>query len=811
MSLGANYGRLPVELKLLNQWCLAGADKAPYLAGQNGLYHASPVKGPWLSFQAACEYAVQYNVGIGFIITEFDSLTCIDMDVKDAESIDPKTGQQYPKELWTSKQQLDYYAGISQFANSYTELSSSGKGLHVWVNGDIGAGRKGKGIEVYSRERFIICTGLSLSEFAYDMLNNVAIPRIITTNQLPVADGTLILQSLAQELKGTNKQIELVEIDAELTDKEVWKRATSASNSEKFIALCGGDWHLMGFPSQSEADLALMSMFTYYSKSNEQCIRMFRATVLGQRTKAVKNDVYLKRTLKIIRSRQDKEARTAEHGEQLAKALMDKFSQPPPINERADPACVVNEAMSIIQNMNQGVVVTEQPPEVHYNPPEVEGLAWPPGFVGQIAGFIYQSAPRPVKEVAIVAALGLMSGLTGKAYNIGQTGLNLYIILIARSAIGKEAMHSGIGHIMRSGAGAGLEPFVNFTDFASGPALTKQMEQEPSFVNVSGEWGRKLQRMAEDHRDGPMQQLRTVMTHLYQKSGAGSVMGGMGYSNKDNSTKSVNAVAYSMIGETTPGTFYDSLTQTMMEDGFLSRFNIIEFDGDRPAENKNQIMQFPQEMIDYIGPMASHCARVCSDATGAAIQMSYSPEAKIKIDGFNEHCDGEIRVAGADESLRQIWNRAHLKAIRVAGVLGASDNYLQPVVQEHHVDWAINLVLKDAHSMLDKVTGGEIGVDDTARYKKFLSILKDFLSGKVANSYGIDLRMIADGIVPRKYLIGRSCQVRCFRNYKLGSTLGLDHAIKNAVDSGVIMEVDKTKAVEAYNYHGRAFRILELD
>ena len=113
-------------------------------------------------------------------------------------------------------------------------------------------------------------------------------------------------------------------------------------------------------------------------------------------------------------------------------------------------------------------------------PPMQSALPQPPGFVGELAQFIYQQAPRPVPEGAIVGALVLMAGIAGRSWHIPGSGLNLYIVLVGRSAIGKEAMHAGIAKIIAAAIGqcpvAGN--FVDYSDYVSGPALLKTRSEE---------------------------------------------------------------------------------------------------------------------------------------------------------------------------------------------------------------------------------------------------------------------------------------------------------------------------------------------
>ncbi len=77
---------------------------------------------------------------VGFVLTADDPYTCIDLDVK---------GDVKPEDFDTHIQMLD----------SYTERSVSGAGFHVWVEGRVEKAAKAPHIEIYSQDRFMICTG----------------------------------------------------------------------------------------------------------------------------------------------------------------------------------------------------------------------------------------------------------------------------------------------------------------------------------------------------------------------------------------------------------------------------------------------------------------------------------------------------------------------------------------------------------------------------------------------------------------------------------------------------------------------------
>jgi len=801
-----SYDNIPAELKQLNQWAIAGPDKSPYLLGQNGLYRASvSVNGsPWMDFNSARNYAEHYNLKIGFIITPHDPFTCVDLDVKDAFTING-TGKPVPKEQWTTPEKLNEFSGIVQLAQSYSELSASNKGVHVWLYGNIGGGRRKDGIEIYSADRFIICTGNVVSELQYRSLNNLYIPNVSSQKPNPIIDGKHILDILLSEIETKHKEIALVETPEEYDDNTILERAKNADNKNKFDLLTNGKWAESGYKSNSEADMALMSMFTFYSKSNEQCKRLFRQTPLAQRKKVMQDDVYINRTLQTIRNREAAEEEknknlTALMEEKAAAGMMQHINNPA-IYLRNDVVPYIDQT-SVIQNPQSNLI--------DYSLPNVPGIDWPPGFVGALAGFMFRSAPRPVKEIAVISALGLMAGILGKSYHISHTGLNLYLILLAKSGVGKEALTTGIGHLRNSQCGPMIAPFITFDEYVSGPALSRAVGKSNSMIHVSGEFGRKLKQMADERSPtGPMHSLRTVMTHLYQKSGIGSIVGAMQYSNEDKNTESANGVAYSMLCESTPGTFNDSLTKSMMEDGFLSRFNVVEYTGDRVPLQENREIIPPKELTFNLGEIAAHSVRVAGSHIGIKIELSSEAEKILKE--FDLYCDNKINEADDDESERQLWNRAHIKALRISGILAASDNHSRPLVTYEHALWGTKFVFRDAQTMLSKIRGGDIGKDDDSRLKIVLTILKEYRQKVPSPGYKVPTPMWRKGIIPHGYLQKRTMQKSSFYSHMLGATKALELTVKSLVDSGHLTETSKSEMQSSYHFYGKCYYIIEVD
>jgi hypothetical protein len=433
-------------------------------------------------------------------------------------------------------------------------------------------------------------------------------------------------------------------------------------------------------------------------------------------------------------------------------------------------------------------------------------VPWPPGRAGAIARFLYQTSYCPIQEVAITATLGLLAGVCGRGYRT-HTGkdLALYMILVAKSGVGKDALHEGIPMMLKRASSPFAPRFCRAQDFASGEALHKELLRDPGFLYLQGEFGKKLKRMANP-TDAPMQSFRTIMTNAFGKK----FLEGKSYSRAEDSILGVDWPALSFVGETTQDTFHECLTPDMMSDGFLSRFLVVSYGGDRPFPNHNRNGLLESADAEAWGSLVEHAVQYqWAIGAPAAMDVLPDPDARAMLDGFEVDCIKKLR--GTEKEVeRQVWTRAHIKVMKAAALLAVVDHYLRPIVTVQHVEWAVGLIERDIETFLSRQSNGDIGVDDDARERKLLSFLKEYIVKPVPASYNVKPQMAENGIVPRKYLQVRSASLPAFTNHKLGTSKALDDTIRSLIANGTLMEVKLEKLVEAYSFHGKAYRILEL-
>ena len=778
---------IPDEMKSFDQWVVWKEGKVPYSPQWGG---KASVNDPstWSDFPTACQALRNEGVlGLGFVLTEADPYGFIDLDNAWKKNEAGLVIHPDPQAVH------DRQVKIFNMFESYTERSPSGEGLHIIVKApNMPNGRKRSSIELYTSGRFMTMTG---DRF----------------NEAPINDRGELFEVLWKELGGKAQVYNVVgDIEQRNTDEEVFNMASTAANGPKFVDLWNGDWEkYYNTASQSEADFALVDIIAFYTQNREQIVRLFHMSKLGERDKAQRTD-YMNYMVNKSFDRQlplvDMDGINSLMNEARQKALAGNNGavEGPTAPASHEPPITTPGSVS-------GSTAGSSLPAI--NQPVKAQIDLPPGLVGDIARFIYEASPRPVMPIALTGALGLVAGIVGRAYNVSNTGLNQYVMLIAPTGSGKEAINMGISRLVEAVASGSdgvpaIRDFIGPGDMASGVGLLKWFAKSKAFVAVLGEIGLTLSRVSQFNANPHDKAILKVWLDLYGKSGHGNVLNPAGYSDSSKNMDPVQSPAFSMVGESTPEKFFEALDETMVSSGLLPRFTIIEYNGFRPPFNEAAgLVTPPADLVKALGALVSHVNHI-NRANGNVVNVPFSGEARTLLNQFNEYADGQINSNGA-EVTKQLWNRAHLNAMKLAAVVAVGIAPNSPVIDYSCAKWATDLVSSNIAMLLGRFERGEVGVnpasftgDEPKQHKETVKWLKKVFSGSAADAeakYKIPSVMFNSFCVPKHVITSAMQHYACFRNTK-GSARG---AVKATLDfmkeSGELVELPKQQAKDAFD------------
>lgn len=807
-----NAFAIPQELRDLKQWILWRYEdkggkkptKVPYTITHNLASVTNP--NDWSTFNEAFNVFQFGNYdGVGFVFCDADPYTFIDLD--DCSTL--ANGDPNPNYQADMERQLKIYKEF----NSYSEVSPSGKGLHIIVKGKLPQGRRRSFIELYSNQRYATMTG--------NVYNDVAI-----------ADRNQILNELFKQMGGgSNVTYHTGDAPQTLEDAKIIEQASEASNGDKFQKLYNGEWNDF-YSSQSEADFALIDIVAFYTQNREQIARLFRASALGKRKKADRKD-YVEWMInksfdrippnidfdgfrialeeKIAERNAIDNAKSAVDNDNTAASGNGSPSAFDADSLGSNPSAATNDGPVAQRSelvAHNGLVAGSNPAGTTILPP--------PGLMGEIAQFIYTAAPRPVPEIALAAAIGLMAGVCGRAYNVSGTGLNQYVLLLANTGTGKEAMASGIDKIVNavSMQVPVASEFIGPSEIASGQALVKFLaNKSQSFVSVLGEFGIRLQAMSDPRANGAEKTLKRMMLDLYNKSGHGQVARPSIYADSEKNTNLITSPSFSILAESTPETFYSALTEEMIADGLLPRFMLVEYNGPRPKLNESHMYaQPPMMLIDKVASLMANAKTVM--ANRRVTDVNINDDAQKLLNKFNELADSKINTTDK-EVVRQLWNRAHIKALKISALIAVGVNPFNPMVLPEYVVWAKDLITHDIKSLSAKFERGEIGrnTDEIKQVSDMKKAIGVYIKGDwdKVKSYVSDQRMHSQKVIPHSYLNKRLSAMASYKNdNRAKASILINNVVKIMIDGGSLIEVSKKQLMDKFGTTMRAFVVSDV-
>lgn len=795
---------IPGELKALIQWCVwryelpqgeTKPTKVPYNP-VTGAKVASNDPQTWCSFEQAAAAAdgVRY-AGAGFVFTSRDEYCGIDLDDPFALKDDgtPKFPPDKQAEIAAR------HGVILSEIGGYAEWSPSGKGMHILTKAKVPHGRRRDAVEVYSDGRYFTMTGN------------------VYRNE-PIIDAgekvNLLWSQMSPQVKDYTNGFAPDFMQNE-DDATIFNMAATAVNGDKFTALYNGNWSEY-YSSQSEADFALIDIIGYYTQFTPQIMRMFRDSALGKRKKA-ERDNYL---LPMIARAFDNQVPPIDFS-----ALIDQFeaaraaAHTPTVQAQGGPApsAILASGPSVANAKGERARLTAEA----RSPVSSWSLtAWkdrkPPGFLSVLLDYIYASSARPVYEISLVAALGLMSGIVGRQYNISKTGLNQYLMLIADTGKGKDAIASGVARVVTATKKyhERITEVYGPAQIMSGQALVKYLSSRnvPCFISLTGEFGIRLKQITDENASSADKTLMMVLLDLYMKSGAGQTVQPSIYADKANNTEQINSPAFTMIGETTGEKFYEALDESAVTSGLLPRFLIVEYDGNRPPLNPHaETVEVPISLCMGLAELMKHIEDLAQ--RGVVVTCGQYPDAAKMLNELDKFCDDQINHASRNLT-RELWNRVHLKTLRLAALLAVCSDFATPIITVDMVEWAASMVLSDTNRLLGKFDRGEMGKQDETDNQSQEQYIRKFIGKYVRIENATDLPTgtvisLWQNKAINMSVISQKCgQAACFRKDRRGSTTAISATLKTLCEHGYLRRMSPVDT-KALNYAGSAFQIID--
>ena len=408
----------------------------------------------------------------------------------------------------------------------------------------------------------------------------------------------------------------------------------------------------------------------------------------------------------------------------------------------------------------------------------------------------------------------MLAGIAGRAYNVEDAGLNQYVLVLAPTGRGKEAIASGIAKIMAAARPAAMH-ISNFKgpgQLVSGPGLFKFLARlsNPVVFSIIGEFGLMLKMMDAPNAAPNMAGLKKVLLELYSKSQHGAEFDPAAYSDRDNVTAVIPSPSYTIVGEGVPGTFYETLNEGMVASGLLPRFIVFETDTPRPRLNRQRITDPSPELIDCIGRLATFCMTL-----GAGNQIRHvtlSVEAEELFFNFEGFTHERWNAHNVSEISRELWTRAYMKALKLAALVAVGCDLENPVIGYDVALWATNLIVDQTNALIGKFESGETGEvagDEVKQVNAILKIVFEYITGPYdrVSKYGITYEMHRDKVFSQSYLSRRIANLPTFKADRIGATNALKRVIAHLLEGDEIREVPKSQMQKDYGISPRSFLV----
>lgn len=304
----------------------------------------------------------------------------------------------------------------------------------------------------------------------------------------------------------------------------------------------------------------------------------------------------------------------------------------------------------------------------------------PGGFLGDVIAWNCQTARKPQPELALAAALALLSALTGRKIQ-DDTGLrtNLYCLGLCETGGGKDHARKVNKSILQS---AGLEKFIGPEGIGSSTGLLSSLNAQPVLLFQIDEFGRFLATLNNPGKSPYLYNVVSVLLKLFTSADTLFIGDAVADMKKVPKIDQPHAVLYTT---SVPINFFESLSKESLQDGFVSRllvFDCADNDPDPRDTLKESCPRDISEQARWWGDYNPGGNLTVVNPTPRTLETS--PEARAV---FRELEITSRANARGDGEANKTWTRTVEKARKLAILYQVSQKRDSKEISRQAAEW----------------------------------------------------------------------------------------------------------------------------
>lgn len=326
----------------------------------------------------------------------------------------------------------------------------------------------------------------------------------------------------------------------------------------------------------------------------------------------------------------------------------------------------------------------------------------PPGIMGAVTDWVNATARKPQPAFAVQTAIAFVSTVLGRRFVTDQRNWpSLYLLNIGHSASGKEHAKKAVEDLLDA---CGMGHLIGPASYTSSSGLLSALHAQPSHITVIDEFGKELEQASIKNNaraQGTMKQLIETWGRcdgVLRPQGY-STFGMSAADKQDINDRVVRNPALTLLGMTTPDSFFDTIGSAAARDGFLNRFLIVESDIGPQTSRMVKKRDVPEEVVAWAQSMAGTSDALVDPTSAASANLQPSPvevylssAAMELFTRFEAECI-DLMKQHAATGLMEMFGRTNEIAMRLAMAVACGCHMATPMtVQGPHAAWAIQYV-----------------------------------------------------------------------------------------------------------------------